>query len=231
MKRGRRFLPTQREKLLELVTTLSQKHRYPSTIAAKLGEIDPQFAGLALNTILYYRKLAEKRWEKSAVEKIDKIKTLELQQLYLLREEAWNAYQRSIGKSRVVVKEGKAGDKDGQLKGQKVTIREEDLVGDSSWVARLLEIHRRICELVGADQPLKLELAGKDGGPIETKNEHSISYHEYAKAFCALAGGRGKNGLEDPAGDSPGEPLDPARSEGGGLPIDPAVTIPDTSGK
>ena len=55
--------------------------------------------------------------------------------------------------------------------GEKAIIRREGQAGDPDLAGRLIEIHKRICEMKGLDAPKRSELSGPEGGPIRLKPE------------------------------------------------------------
>jgi hypothetical protein len=222
---GMKHTPAQREQRRALIARYSLKIRDRRDIAKKLAEEFPDLA-VSASMVGYDIRLLEKAWKKEYVEAIETQKAKELQQLLALRETTWDCLQRSIGKNRVVIKEGKTtGKKDETgkeaLTGQKVTIREEDLAGNPGLIAQLIEINKQIRSLMGLDDAQKFELTGKDGKPMEIKN--GIEYNAFAAAFASVAG------LENPSGDSDPKPVDPAVTEGEGLPIGQTSPVPDSS--
>jgi hypothetical protein len=170
-------------------------------------------------------------WRESMIRDWDTAKGEELEQLYLARREAWAAYERSIGKHTVITKEGNEGaTKSGKstTTRKKVSIREEEHAGSPEWMRVILDIEKKICDLLGLEAPTKMELMGRDGGPIVTKDESEFNYDRFARAFAAFA-----HGLSDPSGVGPGradgdpQPVHPEQPQTRGLPVAQAGALPD----
>ncbi|MFA5379909.1 MAG: hypothetical protein WC455_29385, partial [Dehalococcoidia bacterium] len=61
----------------------------------------------------------------------------------------------------------------------------EVIAPDQGAVDRILRIMERRSKLMGLDAPVKQELTGKDGGPIE--HEHRLNPEQFDRALTALA--------------------------------------------
>lgn len=161
-KRGVRFNKYQQAQRRAIIARLSLKIRTHEDIAAELAKTYPELA-VTDRMVGYDLRRAAKIWKKEYVDAIQTQKAKELQELLELRQTTWDCLQRSIGKNRVITKEGKTTgkkDEDGKeiLSGQKVVIREEELAGNPGLIAQLVEIDKQIRILMGLDEAQKIDL-------------------------------------------------------------------------
>ena len=98
------------------------------------------------NTITDDIKWLEALWRKELLDDPVEVKARELAGLYEMEREAIN---HLTGYN--ILK-----------KGEPITI-----IGDGRWWDRWLNVKKRIAEMLGLDAPVKSELTGKDGGPLE----------------------------------------------------------------
>jgi hypothetical protein len=225
-KRGVKHSPAMREQRRALIARLTLKYRDRRDIAKKLAEIEPGLA-VSASMVGYDIRIIERLWKKVYVEAIQTQKSKELQELLELRQTTWECLERSIGKSRTITKEGKQGT-DGKVKDPKVVIKEEELAGNPSLVAQLIDINKQIRILMGLDDPQKFELAGRDGGPISAEII-GINYGEFARAFSSIANGKPDLGsMEAFTRDSNSKSVDSAATEDAGISLDKASDLPSS---
>lgn len=168
-------------------------------------------------------------WEKSVQEERSTELAAALERHFEVMRVAWAAFDRTIGKHQVITREGNedldpAGKKRATRK--KVSVRERELAGSPEWLRIILDANKKVADLLGLEPPTKMELMGKDGGPIAASHEHGFDYEQFARAFAAFA-----RGLSDPGGmgaaraDGDPQSLHPGCPEAGGLPVAEAGAV------
>lgn len=152
--------------------------------------------GVSLGTINGDLKYLRGQWQKNASADIDERIGQELAKLDQLEAQAWESYF----KSQKVVEKGQGKRKSPPAKkGQKPKESESSFVkqiesaGDPRFLNIVENCIERRCRILGIDAPGKIELTGKDGGPIEYKDKSNM-------AISALAEMLKKSGvaLQDP---------------------------------
>ena len=95
-------------------------------------------------------------WQAEAQKDIGEWVKHELQAIDEVERQAWAAWNRSVGTSRVTVSERKDGK-------NKASVRTEDLAGDARFLTIVLDCQQRRAHLLGLDSPTRIE--AKMSGP------------------------------------------------------------------
>lgn len=176
------------------------------------------------------RKVRED-WEKAAARERATELAAALERHYEVMRVAWAAFDRTIGKHLVITREGNEHvdrNGDSKAKSKKVSVRERELAGSPEWLRIILDANKKVCDLLGLEPPTKMELMGKDGGPICTRHEHGIDYERFARAFAAFVHGvSDAPGLGAARADGDPQSVHPGQPEAGGVPVVEAGAFPD----
>jgi predicted transcriptional regulator len=119
--------------------------------------------GVTQATISNDLKALRKAWQKSALVDIDQMKEQELAKIDRLESEYWQAWEASKGVKRIKTGEKRAGQEG------RASVREEDRTGDPRYLRGVMDCIDKRCKILGIEAPIRRELSGPKGGPIETK--------------------------------------------------------------
>lgn len=127
----------------------------------------PSGKPISQQTIAKDLKIIRSEWRSSAVRNFDAMKSMELAKVDQVELEAWQAWQRSIGKTKTVTKHAEAGGAK-EIPGKRfITEKIEVLNGDPRFLAIINECIKRRCDILGLDAPKRL--TGDDGGPVSLR--------------------------------------------------------------
>lgn len=118
------------------------------------------------------------QWKASTLRDFDEAKGHELARLETLEKEAWEAWDRSKGKSRRNRAKRRTG---GDKTLEETELQEFERDGDPRFLSTVLDCIKRRCDILGLDAPKKNEHAGPGGGDIRVKHEHRISLDDFNK--------------------------------------------------
>ncbi|MFA7662846.1 MAG: hypothetical protein WCX88_02925 [Patescibacteria group bacterium] len=151
--------------------------RLRARVAELLGQCKTQYEIAAIvgkhpGTVTRLIQEAREEANARAADAVEDLIRQELAQLWLLRRKLWVEFERSC-EDRVRLEtesvETEANDAEGQVIATKPvkskTVREGQ-AGDAAIAGKLIEVHRRICELRGLDAPNRREVSGPNGKPI-----------------------------------------------------------------
>lgn len=127
----------------------------------------PSGKPISQQTIAKDLKIIRSEWRSSAVRNFDAAKSMELAKIDQVELEAWQAWQRSIGKSKTVTKHAEAGGSQESPGKRFITEKVEKLNGDPRFLAVINDCIKRRCDILGLDAPKKL--TGDDGGPVSLR--------------------------------------------------------------
>lgn len=136
-----------------------------------LLEIGKLLGGCSKQAISYHWRRIEDGWKRSALADLALYKGRQLDEIDVLREEAWEAWERSqrdaeTSGSRLVQDAGSpAKNKEGGVPAgkQESFMRREGQVGDPRFLQIIDDVARREARLLGLDAPQKTALTDKEG--------------------------------------------------------------------
>ncbi len=131
---------------------------YQSAIATKLG--------ISQQQVSYDLKVLQKRWQESALVNIDVAKGKELARCDTVERWAWRSFKRSV---RIAEKSIEMSRIAGEVKFAEKRVEREQLIGDPRFLTIVMQCIERRCKILGMDAPVRSELTGKNGGPIQIK--------------------------------------------------------------
>lgn len=135
---------------------------------AEIGRI---LGGVTRQAISYHWRKIEDGWKRSAQADIALYKGRQLDEIAVLREEAWEAWSRSqrdaeTSGSKLVKGAGaiaKDKEKGEVTEKQETFMRREGQVGDPRFLQLIDDVARREARLLGLDAPQKTSLTDKEG--------------------------------------------------------------------
>ena len=96
--------------------------------------------------------IIRQQWRKEMIRDFDTLKSKELKRLDKVEDEAWQAYERSMSRSRRVRKRGGEGGHPKE-KEMDVELTTQDRDGDAKWLDVILKCVSKRCEILGLDEP------------------------------------------------------------------------------
>jgi len=155
----------ERERDLAIISDMYCRGYSQSAIAREIGVSQQQ--------ISYDLKILHERWKASGVRNLDAAKERELLRLDAVEQEAWEAWRRSQQEQVTTEAETKPGKEEG-WRTNRTKLTKRTGYGDARFLTVIENCIVRRCKILGIDAPKKVELSGKDGGPIETKGEWDL---------------------------------------------------------
>ncbi len=151
----------QREHDISEIASLYCQGWYQSKIVEHLAQHRPY--KVTQQTISNDLKAIKKKWLASSLRDFDEARATELAKIDTLEEVAWLEYQKSkepVIKRKTVRK----------IDGQTIEAQQEGQtgLGDPKYLDTVKWCIDRRIKLLGLDAPVRREISGKDGGPIET---------------------------------------------------------------
>lgn len=173
----------EQEKRRETVASYYLQGKSQRFIAEKIGA--------SIGTVNRDLKILREQWKANASADIDEAIGKELAKLDRLEEQAWESYLKSVTTTQT---HNGTQSRPGQKKGerakkstsQNVTVTES--AGDPRFLNIVENCIERRCRIIGIDAPGKVEVTGKNGGPIEYKDKSNM-------AISALADMLKNNGV------------------------------------
>lgn len=124
--------------------------------------------GVAQSTVSRDLVALHGEWKKSALLDFNEAKARELAKVDRLEREYWEAWQRSCENAETVRQEGsRKGDGDGLPPVDKIVKTSKGQAGDPRFLQGVQWCIDRRCKILGVDAAQKLDLRGKDGGPLK----------------------------------------------------------------
>jgi len=111
--------------------------------------------GLAQPNVSHELKKIREQWRASTVRNYDEAKNIELARIDQIENEAWEAWNRGIGKHIVTTKKDSREDSE-------LTTRTEHLNGDPRYLDVIAGCVKKRCEILGLNAPTKTEISGLD---------------------------------------------------------------------
>ena len=163
---GKRLNASQREAFKNLTSELYLKGWSYRDIRQEIE--DKYNYNLSLTSIARYVESLVNEWRKHRVEKLDDLKTVELQRINKLEETYWDAWQRSMeGATKTVEKQkavpGKSVDKKGQMQdSMNVAHAEkmksvEEAYGDPRFLHGIQWCISMRCKILGVEAPIEFK--------------------------------------------------------------------------
>lgn len=160
----------ERERDLPIIADMYVKGKSQRYIAAWLNE--NREYNLSRITIRNDINKVRDEWLQSAVVDYDEAKARELAKVDKIEDEAWQAWERSVGVSetetQMISRSGGEETEGGQ---RKATIKRENKVGDPRFLSTVQWCITKRCEILGLDAPKKQEFSTPEGRPIEISSE------------------------------------------------------------
>ena len=160
-KAGPKRSKIQREYDLQEVTALYCQGWYQSKIVEHLAKHRPY--KVTQQTISYDLKAIKKKWLASSLRDFDEARSTELSKIDNLEAVAWSEYLKS---QEPVIKKKTVMKIDGHT--TEATQEGQTGLGDPKYLDTVKWCIDRRIKLLGLDAPVRKEVTGKDGGPIET---------------------------------------------------------------
>lgn len=193
--------PFQIEHDREEITRRYLRRETQQEIAAALG--------MTRELVKYDLGVIQERWRKDTARNLDDDKARELARIDELERTYWHAWERSRQDKVSISEETEPPDPaqvalaecrpdslaDAPRVTTKITTRREGQVGNPAYLTGVQWCIDRRCKLLGLDAPAKHEIAGKDGGPIDTTDTRV----ELARRLAELAA---RAGPAEPSGDA-----------------------------
>jgi len=142
----------ERENDLQRIAELYLKGWYQSAIAKEIGVAQPQIA--------YDLKEIRQRWRESSIRDFDEDRNQELERIDILEREYWSAWERSK-EEKTRTRQTKHGDI------SSASVEKETLLGNPAYLSGVERCIELRCKILGLYAPIKNEVAGKDGAPID----------------------------------------------------------------
>lgn len=146
---------------------------------------------VSLGTINGDLKYLRQLWQQNASTNIDEIISRELAKLDNLEAQAWDSYQKSL----VTIEKAQGRRKSPPTKkdqppreSESSFVKQFENAGDPRFLSIVENCIDRRCRILGIDAPGKVELTGKNGGPVEYQDKSNM-------AISALADMLKKNGV------------------------------------
>ncbi len=136
-----------------IISRLYLESRLQADIAAHLSELRDY--KISQQLLSYDLKRISQRWIKEQIDNFDEMKARELTKIDQAERNAWEAWQKSRKKTRVVVTRGR------KAKAQETverTVREEEKSGDPRYLSVVLSCVQERCKLRGLYSPQKHEI-------------------------------------------------------------------------
>ena len=106
-------------------------------------------------------------WRKESVRTLDERKAEELKRLDRIEAEAWLAWEKSKDEITRVMQEKKGG-VNGTI--ERATVTKEKSNGDPRFMVVIDRCVERRAKLLGLDQPIRQEISGPGGEPVQLEN-------------------------------------------------------------
>lgn len=163
--RGPKLTKAEREERLDSIAGLLLTGFNQSEIAEELG--------ISKQQVSYDVKKLKKRWKESQVQRVNEVLNRQLQELHMLKRNAYKSYRTSKGETTVrkvsqrsIPVNGNGSENGVQtLLSQDVTTRKEP--GDARFLSVVLNCIKTEMELIGTAAAKRVELSGPEGGPVK----------------------------------------------------------------
>ena len=135
--------------------------RQTAVALEKVGVVNPK-TGKGWSALVIHQDLQflQERWRTEALGDITEAKTRELAKLDEVEAQAWEAWHRSIGKTKKTLTERRTG---GRTPGEKAAVSTEELNGDPRYLTIVLDCQARRAKMLGLDMPTKIAPTTPDG--------------------------------------------------------------------
>jgi hypothetical protein len=164
-----------------LIASLYLKGEYQSDIAAQVG--------ISQGQVSKELAILQADWRTSALIDINEAKARELAKIDALELVYWQAWERSQldAESEITKMQGappkpnETSPAPAKLETQK---KREGQSGNPAFLRGVEWCINKRCEIIGINAPVKQQITGKDGGPIETK---TVEDEKFNRAISSLA--------------------------------------------
>lgn len=167
LKRGEQMNAAERRVLIDFTLELYLKGWSYRLIAKEIE--DKYGRSLSFVTIGGYVKRLIEEWRKERVDKLDDLKTVELQRVNKLEQTYWEAWNRSLETHKRTMEKqkaapGKSVGEDGTIKdtmnvlhAEKTVINSENIYGDPRFLAGIQWCISMRCKILGIEAPIEFK--------------------------------------------------------------------------